>query len=123
MAAKNATQNRTDFEPLTADTAPEDFQILSVFDLVPDDIKTTPPATAKLLMSPEFTNPRGADADRGKTRDYVIVLEYPARVENTVVKMNDCPTHRGSRLFRGFLENVADDKGYTLDSQQIDDYL
>lgn len=115
---------RTDFEPLPdRNDAPEEFQILSVCDLVPDDITSTPPATATLFMSPVFTNPGGADVERGKTRDYVLVLEYPDPIENTVIRMNDCPTHRGSRLFRGFLENMADEKGYTIDRQQIDDYL
>jgi len=106
-------QDTISYNALDADSAPDGFEPLSGFELVPDDIQTTPPATATLHMSREFTNPDGADADSGKTRDYVIVIDYPQGVENTVVRMNDCPTTHGSRMFWKFVDNICEDKGYT----------
>lgn len=111
------------YEPLDADTAPDHFKILSAFELTPDNIQTTPPATAKLFMSPEFTNPDGGDADSGKTRDYVLVIGYPDGVDNTVVRMNDCPTVYGSRMFRKFIENTCAEKGYTKETIQIEELV
>jgi len=117
------TQTRTQFEAVEEDSAPENFEILSVFKLVPDDISETPPVTAKLFMSPWFTNEGGAAEESGKTRDYVVVLEYPACMDNTVVRMGGCPTVHGSRMFRKFVESVAEDKGYTVEREDVTEYF
>jgi hypothetical protein len=116
-------QDTISYEPLDATSAPNHFEPLSGFELTPDDIETTPPATATLFISPEFTNPNGADADRGKTRDYVIVIEYPAGVENTVVRMNNCPTTHGSRMFWKFVDKISDDKSYTSDRIPVEELI
>lgn len=110
------------YEAVDDDTAPDHFQPLSGYDLTPDDIMTSPPVTATLSMSPEFTNPEGEDADR-TTRDYVIVLEYPPGVDNTVVRMNDCPTIHGTRMFRTFLERKFTTEGYTKERIELEQLL
>lgn len=111
------------YEAVDAATAPENFQPLAGYDLTPEDILTSPPCAATLFMSPEFTNPKGADADRGKTRDYVIVLEYPPGVDNTVVRMNDCPTTHGSRMFRKFVERKFTSEGYTKERIPVEQLI
>jgi len=116
-------QANISYEAVDAENAPDHFQLLSGYELTPANIQTTPPATATLWMSPEFTNPDGADADNGKTRDYVIVIEYPNPMENTVVRMNDCPTVHGSRMFRMFIEDTCDEKGYTKQRIEIEDLI
>lgn len=111
-----------DFEAVDAATAPDEFQITAGYELTPEDAGT-PPAEAMLFMSPEFTNPEGADADRGKTRDYAVVIQYPPGVENTVVRMNDCPTVHGSRIFRQFVESTAEKHGYVSERVPVEEYL
>lgn len=115
---------QTEFEAAPdLDDAPEEFVTLSVRELDPHDITTTPPVTAKLYMSPEFTNEGGADVEFGKTRDYYVVLEYPEGMENTVVLVEDFSTSLGSRLFQKFVEGVAVDKGYDVERGDVTEFL
>lgn len=118
-----ATQDKTDFTPLSnRSDAPDDYEILTVYDMEPNDVTQTPPFTAKLFMSPEFTD-EGDEDGRGKKRDYVLVFDYPDPLDNTVIKMGDCPTTRGSRIFGKYVEEIAEEKGYEMEREDIEDYL
>lgn len=105
--------NALDVEHADADG----FVIGSVRELVPDDVSTTPPVVAKMYFSESFTD------DDDSERTYRIELDYPAGVENTVVEMTDVPTVNGSRLFRRFVDNMAETQGYDVDVVDITEYL
>lgn len=110
--------SKIDYEPLDRDHAPTDgFQIGGVRELVPDDITTTPPLTAKLYFSEEFT-----DEDESE-RTYVLEIAKPAGLENNVIRMEGVPTVHGTRLFRKYLDGLAQDRGYEVETVPLVDYL
>lgn len=114
--AQNATNDGgIDYEPLNRDDAPDDYVISSVRSLVPEDIQEKPPAEARLYFSEEFTD------DEDSERTYILVLDYPEGVENTVIRMEHVPTVHGVRLFRRFLNESLPD--YEVEVVPITDYL
>jgi hypothetical protein len=116
--AQNTAANGSgiDYEPLDRDDAPEDgFTIGSVRDLVPEDVTEDPPAQARLYFSEEFTD------DEDSERTYVLVLDYPEGVENTVIRMENVPTVHGQRMFRKFLDRTM--TGYEVEVVGMVEYL
>ena len=114
MATNPPTTTDDSTEPTiyAVEAVPESFEILSRTELRPDDIRSTPPCTASLYMSPQFTNDGGADVEFGKTRHFVVELAYPSGVDDTIVQMDDRPVDHGTRMFQRFVRDLADDKGY-----------
>lgn len=116
MAQNTAASDEIDYEPLDRDDAPDEGYVIgSVRDLVPDDVTTMPPAQARLYFSEEFTDEEDSE------RTYILVLDYPEGVENTVIRMENVPTVHGTRLFRQFLAETMDD--YETQVVPMTDYL
>lgn len=81
-----------------------EVSLMSTRKLIPDDITTTPPATLKGYM--------GTGDSHGT---WWIELDYPAGVDNTVVRMSGIEDWMGIKMVSKFADNTAEEKGYTIE--------
>lgn len=101
-----------DYEGLDRDDVPsEGFEAGAIRDLVPKDVMSRPRIRAELHFSSEFT-----DEDESE-RTYIVLLDYPDCMDNTVVRMENVPTWAGMRLFTKF---VKGEFGATHDIEVVD---